>query len=60
MTHPTTPPPPSGPREPIEALDPETPEGQAATEAITQALAEIQVEVWKRRNSSKRHNTDAA
>ena len=64
MTHPPagphTPHPPSGPREPIPQLDPDTPQGQAASEALSQALAEIQVAIMRRRNSSRRHSTDAA
>lgn len=63
MTHPPSgpsqPPRPSGPRVPV-ALDPETPEGQAAAEAISEALAPILLAIQRRRNSSKRHNTDAA
>lgn len=64
MTHPPSgpsqPPRPSGPRKPVQPLDPESPAGIAAAEEITQTLAEIQVAIWARRNSSKRHTTDAA
>ncbi|MGW3808815.1 hypothetical protein [Micromonospora sp. NPDC005113] len=64
MTHPPagphTPHPPSGPREPVKPLDPDSPEGQAAAESLSQALAEIQLAILRRRNSSKRHGTDAA
>ncbi|HEY9370485.1 hypothetical protein [Streptomyces sp.] len=60
MTHPTTPPPPSGPRKPIAPLDPDSPQGQAASEALSQVLAEIQLDILRRRNSSRRHSTDAA
>lgn len=53
MTHPpggpSTPHPPSGPRRPIEPLDPNTDAGRAAEEAINQALAEIQVAIWRRK-----------
>lgn len=53
MTHPPagphTPPPPSGPKRPtVQPLDPDTPAGRAAADAISQALAEIQVAVWQR------------
>lgn len=64
MTHPPSgpsqPPRPSGPREPIPQLDPDSPQGQAASEALSQVLAEIQLDIMRRRNSSKRHATDAA
>ena len=64
MTHPPagphTPHPPSGPREPIPQLDPDSAAGREATEALSQVLAEIQLAIMRRRNSSKRHATDAA
>jgi len=64
MTHPpagpSQPPRPSGPREPIPVLDPDSPEGKAAAEALSEVLAEITHAVHSRRNSSKRHKTDAA
>ncbi|HWJ08997.1 MAG TPA: hypothetical protein VNS46_06440 [Nocardioides sp.] len=65
MTHPpggpSTPPPPGGPRKPaITPLDPDSDAGQQAKEAIERVLAEIQVKVWRRNNSSKQHKTDAA
>ena len=57
MTHPPagphTPTPPPGPRRPIEPLDPNTDAGRAAAEAISQALAEIQVAVWRRKAERK-------
>lgn len=57
MTHPPagphTPTPPSGPKKPT-ALDPNTPEGRAAADALSQALAEIQVAVWRRRAEQTR------
>ena len=57
MTHPpggpSTPPPPGGPRKPIVPLDPNTDAGRAAAEAISQALAEIQVAIWRREAERK-------
>ncbi|MEU5721563.1 hypothetical protein ABZ783_07050 [Micromonospora sp. NPDC047738] len=32
----------------IEPLDPDSPAGRAAAEAISQGLAEIQVAIWRR------------
>ncbi|HEY9373779.1 hypothetical protein [Streptomyces sp.] len=64
MTHPPSgpsqPPRPSGPREPIPQLDPDSAAGREAAEALSQALAEIQLAILRRRNSSRRHSTDAA
>lgn len=53
MTHPpggpSTPPPPGGPRLPrVTPLDPDSPAGRAAAEALSQVLAEIQVAIWRR------------
>ncbi|MDG4798949.1 hypothetical protein [Micromonospora sp. WMMD980] len=58
MTHPPsgpqTPPPPSGPRVPkVAPIDPDSPAGRAATEALSQALAEIQVAIWRRKAAAK-------
>lgn len=56
MTHPPsgphTPSPPSGPRERITPLNPESPAGREAAEAIEQTLAEIQVAVWRRQTTT--------
>ncbi|MEW2383344.1 hypothetical protein AB0873_14815 [Micromonospora sp. NPDC047707] len=56
MTHPPagphTPPPPSGPKHEhpkVKPLDPDSPAGRAAAEALSQALAEIYVAVAQRR-----------
>jgi len=58
MTHPPagphTPTPPSGPRKPIQPLDPNSPAGRAAAEAISEALAEIQLAIWRREAEQKR------
>ena len=58
MTHPPsgpiTPPPPPGPKSPVEPLDPNSAEGRAAADALSQALAEIQVAVWRRRAEQTR------
>ncbi|MGC1214127.1 MAG: hypothetical protein WA890_23070 [Micromonospora sp.] len=58
MTHPPagphTPTPPPGPKQPIPALDPNTDAGRAASEALSQALAEIQLAVWQRKTSADR------
>ncbi|MGC1214123.1 MAG: hypothetical protein WA890_23050 [Micromonospora sp.] len=58
MTHPPagphTPTPPPGPRRPVEALDPNTAAGRAAADAISQALAEIQVSIWQRKKTQRK------
>ncbi|WP_435233322.1 hypothetical protein [Micromonospora aurantiaca (nom. illeg.)] len=52
MTHPPsgphTPSPPSGPRGEVAPLDADSDAGREAAEALTQALAEIQVAIWQR------------
>lgn len=58
MTHPPsgphTPTPPAGPRKPtIRPLDPDTEAGRAAGAAISEALAEIQVAIWRRRRQEQ-------
>lgn len=59
MTHPpggpVTPPPPSGPRtgKAITPIDPNSPGGRAAAEALSEVLAEILVAIWRRRSTSR-------
>ena len=57
MSHPpggpSTPPPPGGPRK-VTPLDPDSPAGRAAAEALSQALAEIQVAIWRREAAERR------
>ncbi|MFE7868808.1 hypothetical protein [Micromonospora sp. HUAS LYJ1] len=59
MTHPPsgphTPTPPSGPRVPkVAPIDPDSPGGRAAAEALSEVLAEIQVAIW-RREAAQQH-----
>lgn len=55
---PPPPPPPPGPRPPagpgrvIVPLDPDSPEGRAAAEALSQVLAEIQLAIWRRERAA--------
>jgi hypothetical protein len=37
----------------VEPLDPDSPAGHAAAEALSQVLAEIQVAIWRRRAAAK-------
>ena len=58
MTHPpggpVTAPPPSGPRVPkVSPIDPDSPGGRAAAESLSQALAEIQVAIWRRKAAAE-------
>lgn len=63
MTHPPsgphTPTAPSGPRERIAPLDPDSDAGQAAADALSQALAEIHLAIARRR-SERAASVDAA
>ncbi|MGX4657065.1 hypothetical protein ACWCHM_25950 [Micromonospora sp. SCSIO 07396] len=54
MTHPPggphTPPPPSGPRVPqVAPLDPDSPEGRRVADDLSQVLAEIEIEIERRK-----------
>jgi hypothetical protein len=63
VTHPPsgphTPPPPSGPRIPkhthprVKPLDPDSPEGQAATEALSAVLGDIYLAILRRRAAAQ-------
>lgn len=64
MTHPPSgpsqPPRPSGPREPITQLDPDSDAGRQAAEELSDVLARAYLRIQRRKNASKRHSTDAA
>lgn len=64
MTHPPSgpsqPPRPSGPREDIPQLDPDSDAGRQAADELSEVLARAWLRIQRRNNSSKRHGTDAA
>lgn len=49
---PHTPTPPTGPKK-VVPLEPDSPAGRAAAEALSQALAEIQVAIWRREAAAR-------
>lgn len=65
VTHPpggpSTPPPPGGPRVPrVTPIDPDTPAGRAAADALSQALAEIRFAIWQRTRAAASSERSAA
>lgn len=59
-TGPSQPPRPSGPRDLPPPLDPDSDAGRQAAEELSEVLARAYLRIQRRKNSSKRHSTDAA